>query len=146
MLQTDTSAIVTLASSGLDRPQKLDSKVYGSYGARYLRLDVSHSCATLWPQGTRCRWQLSAPQGHAAHVSASLHVSSKSLSNDRVQVNLTLHAHLHSLQTCAADVFHMTGCTWWIAAAGALPRKTVHWGLSIVKACPHHVLGLTIHV
>ena len=35
MLQAQTSAIVTLASSGLDRPAKLDGKVYASYAARY---------------------------------------------------------------------------------------------------------------
>ncbi len=35
LLQTDTSAIVTLKSSGIDRPGKLDSKTYASYGARY---------------------------------------------------------------------------------------------------------------
>lgn len=33
-VQNDTSAIVTLSSSGLDRPSKLDGKVYASYGAR----------------------------------------------------------------------------------------------------------------
>jgi ABC-type nitrate/sulfonate/bicarbonate transport system substrate-binding protein len=35
LLQADTSAIVTLASSGIDRPAKLDGKRYASYGARY---------------------------------------------------------------------------------------------------------------
>lgn len=35
VLQSSSSAIVTLASSGLDRPSKLDGKVYASYGARY---------------------------------------------------------------------------------------------------------------
>ena len=35
ILQDDTSAIVTLKSSGLDRPAKLDGKKYASYGARY---------------------------------------------------------------------------------------------------------------
>ncbi len=35
LLQHDTSAIVTLKSSGIDRPAKLDGCVYGSYGARY---------------------------------------------------------------------------------------------------------------
>jgi ABC-type nitrate/sulfonate/bicarbonate transport system substrate-binding protein len=35
MLQAQTSAIVTLKSSGLDRPAKLDGKVYASYAARY---------------------------------------------------------------------------------------------------------------
>mmetsp|Transcript_22254 Transcript_22254/g.58094 ORF Transcript_22254/g.58094 Transcript_22254/m.58094 type:complete len:364 (+) Transcript_22254:755-1846(+) len=35
LLQTQTSAIVTLASSGIDRPAKLDGKVYASYAARY---------------------------------------------------------------------------------------------------------------
>ncbi|KAA6428902.1 MAG: hypothetical protein FRX49_01012 [Trebouxia sp. A1-2] len=35
LLQSDTSAIVTLQSSGLDRPRKLDGKTYASYGARY---------------------------------------------------------------------------------------------------------------
>lgn len=35
LLQQDTSAIVTLKSSGLDRPSKLDGATYGSYGARY---------------------------------------------------------------------------------------------------------------
>ena len=34
MLQGQTSAIVTLASSGIDRPAKLDGKVYASYAAR----------------------------------------------------------------------------------------------------------------
>jgi ABC-type nitrate/sulfonate/bicarbonate transport system substrate-binding protein len=33
--QVDTSAIVTLKSSGIDTPAKLDGKVYSSYGARY---------------------------------------------------------------------------------------------------------------
>ena len=33
-VQNDTSAIVTLSSSGLDRPSKLDGKTYASYGAR----------------------------------------------------------------------------------------------------------------
>lgn len=35
LLQSDTSAIVTLQSSGLDGPCKLDGKTYASYGARY---------------------------------------------------------------------------------------------------------------
>ena len=35
LLQKDTSAIVTLKSSGIDRPSKLDGKQYASYGARY---------------------------------------------------------------------------------------------------------------
>lgn len=35
LLQEDTSAIVTLKSSGIDRPSKLDGTTYGSYGARY---------------------------------------------------------------------------------------------------------------
>lgn len=35
LLQEDTSAIVTLQSSGLDRPSKLDSKIYASYAARW---------------------------------------------------------------------------------------------------------------
>jgi NitT/TauT family transport system substrate-binding protein len=33
--QRDTSAIVTLASSGIDRPKKLDGKTYASYDARF---------------------------------------------------------------------------------------------------------------
>jgi NitT/TauT family transport system substrate-binding protein len=33
--QRDTSAIVTLASSGIDRPKKLDSSTYASYDARF---------------------------------------------------------------------------------------------------------------
>jgi len=35
LLQKQTSAIVTLKSSGIDRPAKLDGKVYASYAARY---------------------------------------------------------------------------------------------------------------
>ena len=35
MLQAQTSAIVTLKASGIDRPAKLDGKVYASYAARY---------------------------------------------------------------------------------------------------------------
>jgi ABC-type nitrate/sulfonate/bicarbonate transport system substrate-binding protein len=35
LLQEDLSAIVTLASSGIDRPQMLDEKIYASYKARY---------------------------------------------------------------------------------------------------------------
>ena len=35
LLQKQTSTIVTLKSSGLDRPAKLDGKVYASYAARY---------------------------------------------------------------------------------------------------------------
>ncbi|KAL4532580.1 hypothetical protein Ndes2437B_g02975 [Nannochloris sp. 'desiccata'] len=35
LLQRDDSAIVTLKSSGIDRPSKLDGKRYASYGARY---------------------------------------------------------------------------------------------------------------
>lgn len=35
LLSTSTSAVVTLASSGIDRPSQLDGKVYASYGARY---------------------------------------------------------------------------------------------------------------
>jgi ABC-type nitrate/sulfonate/bicarbonate transport system substrate-binding protein len=35
LLQAQTSAIVTLQSSGIDRPSKLDGKVYASYAARY---------------------------------------------------------------------------------------------------------------
>ena len=34
LLQDDTSAIVTLESSEVDRPAKLDGSVYASYGAR----------------------------------------------------------------------------------------------------------------
>lgn len=33
--QRDTSAIVTLTESGIDRPQKLDGKTYASYDARF---------------------------------------------------------------------------------------------------------------
>jgi NitT/TauT family transport system substrate-binding protein len=33
--QRDTSAIVTLAESGIDRPKKLDGKTYASYDARF---------------------------------------------------------------------------------------------------------------
>jgi NitT/TauT family transport system substrate-binding protein len=33
--QRDTSAIVTLASSGIDRPKKLDNSTYASYDARF---------------------------------------------------------------------------------------------------------------
>lgn len=35
LLQDSTSAIVTLASSGIGRPAQLDGKVYASYAARY---------------------------------------------------------------------------------------------------------------
>jgi ABC-type nitrate/sulfonate/bicarbonate transport system substrate-binding protein len=35
LLQRDDSAIVTLKSSGIDKPAKLDGKRYASYGARY---------------------------------------------------------------------------------------------------------------
>lgn len=35
ILQEDTSAIVTLRDSGIDRPCKLDGKRYATYGARY---------------------------------------------------------------------------------------------------------------
>jgi hypothetical protein len=35
ILATSTSAIVTLADSGIDCPAKLEGKVYASYGARY---------------------------------------------------------------------------------------------------------------
>jgi ABC-type nitrate/sulfonate/bicarbonate transport system substrate-binding protein len=35
LLQEDTSAIVTLKSSGIDRPSQLDGKTYASYKARY---------------------------------------------------------------------------------------------------------------
>ncbi|GAX77568.1 hypothetical protein CEUSTIGMA_g5012.t1 [Chlamydomonas eustigma] len=35
ILSTSTSAIVTLDSSGIDRPAKLEGKLYASYGARY---------------------------------------------------------------------------------------------------------------
>jgi hypothetical protein len=35
LLATSDSAIVTLASSGIDRPSKLDGKTYASYAARY---------------------------------------------------------------------------------------------------------------
>lgn len=35
LVQEDTSAIVTLASSGLERPKDLDGKVYASYAARF---------------------------------------------------------------------------------------------------------------
>ncbi|MDZ7898797.1 MAG: ABC transporter substrate-binding protein [Arcicella sp.] len=35
ILQEDTSAIVTLKSSGINRPKELDSKVYASFKARY---------------------------------------------------------------------------------------------------------------
>ena len=35
VLARDASAIVTLAQSGINRPQQLDGKVYASYGARY---------------------------------------------------------------------------------------------------------------
>jgi ABC-type nitrate/sulfonate/bicarbonate transport system substrate-binding protein len=35
LLQRDDSAIVTLKSSGIDRPSKLDNRGYASYGARY---------------------------------------------------------------------------------------------------------------
>ena len=34
-LQDNTSAIVTLKSSGIDSPKQLDGKRYASYGARY---------------------------------------------------------------------------------------------------------------
>lgn len=34
LLAQDTSAIVTLKSSGLDSPKLLDGKTYASYGAR----------------------------------------------------------------------------------------------------------------
>ncbi len=35
LLQEDTSAIVTLKSSGIDRPKDLEGKRYASYGARF---------------------------------------------------------------------------------------------------------------
>ncbi len=35
LLQYDTSAIVTLASSGIDEPKKMDGKLYASYQARF---------------------------------------------------------------------------------------------------------------
>jgi hypothetical protein len=35
VLQGSASAIVTKASSGIDRPSKLDGRTYASYGARY---------------------------------------------------------------------------------------------------------------
>ncbi len=34
LLAEDTSAIVTLNSSGLDSPKSLDGRTYASYGAR----------------------------------------------------------------------------------------------------------------
>lgn len=35
MFQEDTSCIVTLKSSGIDRPRKLDGMRYATYGAKY---------------------------------------------------------------------------------------------------------------
>ena len=55
LLQTDTSAIVTLASSGLDRPKKLDGKVYGSYGARY---PCRVCCVPTWLASCTCNQAL----------------------------------------------------------------------------------------
>jgi NitT/TauT family transport system substrate-binding protein len=40
ILQHDLSSIVTLGTSGLNRPCKLDGKIYGSYGARFEDLIV----------------------------------------------------------------------------------------------------------
>lgn len=55
LLSEDTSAIVTLKSSGLDSPKELEGKRYASYGARYssdtceVALDAlsSHSNANM---------------------------------------------------------------------------------------------------
>ncbi len=41
LAQRDTSAIVTLASSGIDRPAKLDGRRYASYNARFERAIVA---------------------------------------------------------------------------------------------------------
>ena len=49
ILQTDTSAIVTLKKSGLDRPMKLDGKVYASYGARWALLTLTLGGCTAAP-------------------------------------------------------------------------------------------------
>lgn len=35
LLREDTSTVVTLKSSGIDRPRKLDGQIYASFGARY---------------------------------------------------------------------------------------------------------------
>ncbi len=37
LLEEDTSAIVTLKSSGIDAPSKLDGKIYASYAARWVQ-------------------------------------------------------------------------------------------------------------
>ncbi len=40
LLEDDTSAIVTLKSSGLDRPSQLDGKIYASYAARWVQMST----------------------------------------------------------------------------------------------------------
>jgi hypothetical protein len=47
LLEDDTSAIVTLKSSGLDRPSKLDGKIYASYAARWVYNDDCPICMSM---------------------------------------------------------------------------------------------------
>jgi ABC-type nitrate/sulfonate/bicarbonate transport system substrate-binding protein len=49
LLQSNQSAIVTLKSSGIDRPAQLDGKKYASYAARC-------ACCRLCSSGYLSRW------------------------------------------------------------------------------------------
>ena len=61
ILQSDSSAIATLASSGLDRPRMLDGKRYASYAARCSRWVHQVSCAAKCMLAFACTWR-AAPQ------------------------------------------------------------------------------------
>lgn len=53
--QKSTSAIVTLKSSGIDRPAKLDGTVYASYAARWVRLPSATIASPLSACAVPCR-------------------------------------------------------------------------------------------
>ena len=66
LLQTDTSAVVTLKSSGIDRPRKLDGQTYASYGARFHANKPCHHCTCQAAAYLVCKCSISCCHTHKA--------------------------------------------------------------------------------
>ena len=97
ILQSDSSAIATLASSGLDRPRKLDGKRYASYAARCL-----------------C-WMMHS-QSCSAHACLQMQVK-----------HAEVHSHLARLQVRGEDCAGADSQRWWEGGlSGAHPARAGH--------------------
>lgn len=110
LLQTDTSAVVTLQSSGLDRPSKLDGTTYASYGARCYSVPFNQHCCInkAAPMGDPCSDRL-LPCTSTPPIPAACIASPVIMLNGISPLTHSMHAlpkQLCVVFTCCMQLLH----------------------------------------